>query len=141
MSRHRVVHACGHDRDHDLFGRRDQRDRKQQWLSEQECWDCVCAEQNARACARAAEAGLPAIFGSGDKQIDWAVSIRDEVLADFDRRFGDTDTVRERALAILLRETRARRWIDLRPATANFALMGLCAPGEYRDLTPSKESS
>ncbi|MFR9753851.1 hypothetical protein ACL02S_22820 [Nocardia sp. 004] len=141
MSRHHIVHACGHEREHHLFGNRSHRTSKEKWLAEQDCWDCDRAEQNTASAARAVEADLPAFTSGSDKQIAWAVTIRDQILTDVDHRFSDTGPLRERVRAILLRETRAKRWIDLRNDGATGVLVSLCAPGEYRDLYASEDCS
>ncbi|WP_028478791.1 hypothetical protein [Nocardia sp. CNY236] len=140
MARYTIEHACGHEERHHLDGNKSRRTRKQQWLAEQDCWECARAQQNAASAARAAEANLPKLTGS-DSQIAWAVTIRDEALTDLEHSLSDTDLSRERVLAILLRETRARRWIDTRGDGPTSRLVRFCAPGEFRDLNASEDHS
>lgn len=84
------------------------------------CRDCDRIEKDQTVKAKAAELGLPGLTGS-DKQINWAMTIRDEFLADVQRwtaRYGDdaasADMFRRQIKIILDAKTAAKWWIDLK---------------------------
>jgi len=82
MAKYSVTYSCGHEGEVQLYGKGSERERKLEWLAEQDCPTCEKAARearNAKANAAAAQAnasaGLPALQGS-DKQIAWAETIR-----------------------------------------------------------------
>lgn len=84
------------------------------------CQDCERLEKDQAIRSKAEELGLPALTGS-EKQIKWAMSIRDEFLSDAERweaRFGDdiasADIFKRQIKIIVDAKTTARWWIDLK---------------------------
>lgn len=94
MSKECVTHACGHEVEHQFFGKRSERDRKAEWEASRLCADCYEAQRKAEweagesaraaerqaAAEKATEAGLPTLQGS-EKQIAWALTIREKALS------------------------------------------------------------
>lgn len=74
-----IEHSCGHDEEIQLFGKTAERERRIAWLESKPCRECESRERAARA----KEAGLPDLEGS-EKQIAWAVDIRQRMLAEFE---------------------------------------------------------
>lgn len=78
-----LTHACGHLQEHALFGPGQARDDRKTWLTSTDCTDCYRADQTARALEQAQADGLPDLTGT-EKQIAWAATIRQELLAEMD---------------------------------------------------------
>ncbi len=125
MAKYDVTHSCGHAAEHQLYGKLAQREYRMERLAEETCPDCQAAERdraNQQAARDNADAGLPSLTGS-DKQIKWAESIRQDILADTatlrDRIVSGApdDAERDRALSALRSvtdQTSAAWWIDNR---------------------------
>src|SRR3954454_11511057 len=83
-----IEHTCGHPARHQVYGKRDAREREMRGLSASPCPDCLAVElaterqkASEAAAAAAVETGLPALVGT-EKQIAWAERIRADLLAD-----------------------------------------------------------
>lgn len=104
---------CGCEFQIVLFGKMSQRE----WHLEHDshiCDDCTArlrAEQNAKAAAENAAAGLPVLEGT-PKQVAWAESIRAKLLAEV--RDAVRDNVKDAAVAVISAHTSASWWIDNR---------------------------
>lgn len=91
MAKYDVKMSCGHVVTVQLFGKMDDRYKKIDWLEKNgvctECQKAQKAQEHAEATAKAAEKAtaenLPALTGS-EKQINWALTIRAEKMADLD---------------------------------------------------------
>ncbi|MGI5840535.1 MAG: hypothetical protein ACOX8W_12970 [bacterium] len=91
MAKYDVNYSCGHKGTVSLVGKYDERKRKIEWMQQGVCPDCYKAQQAAKreaenkaAAVAAADAGLPALKGS-EKQINWANSIRAELIAGLEK--------------------------------------------------------
>lgn len=139
MSWYTVTHFCGHDEDHQLYGKHSSRDRRRERMAEEPCSDCqkaARAAHNAQCAEANVEAGLPALKGS-NKQIAWAESIRGRMLETAETRIATyremapiegehveqaarTIAAAERIVASWRAETSAGRWIDRRTDRADW---------------------
>lgn len=114
---HAIVHACGHQQIHVLYGFDAQVARKARWLRTTQCRACFVADKQVKQAKVAAEAqaaiahlDLAALVGS-DRQIAWATTIRAERLAALTMDPSiSADAGYEPCLAI----TEAKWWIDHR---------------------------
>ncbi|CAM3743144.1 hypothetical protein COLU111180_06170 [Cohnella lubricantis] len=79
MAKYTVTHTCGHTVTVDLVGKGKDREWKLKQMEQGVCTDCYRAQQQAKAEAKAAEQGLPALEGS-EKQIAWATTIRSKMI-------------------------------------------------------------
>jgi hypothetical protein len=86
MAKYKIEMSCGHTETHNIVGPMKSRDWKRQRIAERMCKECYRAaveRENARENAAAAEWAeeneLPQLRGS-EKQVDWAESIRREML-------------------------------------------------------------
>ncbi len=152
MSAESVTYTCGHDGEIDFgpsrYCRMSSKDRarRAEWIASKNVCSCCeeqrRAEENERAAAENAAAGLPPLTGS-EKQVAWAETIRRHMLGEF-RRLADLAGVEEKpteaqrgaldaALAAFAAEHRAYWWIDhrddrperlLRDKIADIAKMG-----------------
>lgn len=123
MSRESVVHACGHEVVITLLGPMRRREIERQQLEARRCSGCRRSSHASLAAARAAEAGLPALVGT-DKQVDWAIRIRDglrkRIIAravELEAARAATPAVHEAlvdALSSVLGETDGGWWIEHR---------------------------
>ncbi|KQN90728.1 hypothetical protein ASE90_16630 [Sphingomonas sp. Leaf67] len=84
---HQIVHACGHEQIHVIYGFNTQVARKARWLRTTKCRACFLAdrkaeqaEATARDSATIAHLDLPMLIGS-ECQVAWAVAIRISRLA------------------------------------------------------------
>ena len=107
-----ITHACGHQEEIQVFGKRADRERKIAWLEAQ-----VCAECRAAEAAEASKAtGMAALVGS-PKQIAWAEDIRGETMdaiATLKTRTESESALKDRVIAYLGGITSAEWWIDNR---------------------------
>lgn len=135
MAKYEVKMSCGHVETVQLFGKMDDRYKKIEWLEKNgvctECQKAQKAQEHAEATAKAAEKAsaenLPELTGS-EKQINWALTIRAEKLAQVDTMLekisaacnGDEEKI---ALAkiqsqaiknVLVSYTDSKFWIDNR---------------------------
>lgn len=69
--KYEITHICGHNQEHQLYGAETERKSKLAWLAGQPCANC----RQSAASAAAENSNLPALSGS-DKQVAWAVTIR-----------------------------------------------------------------
>lgn len=129
MARYTITYACGCTVEKQLFGKISERESYIAWAAEHECPECKKAKYNAECQAKAEENNLPSLTGS-EKQITWAVSIRQNILsnlAEWTERSMKliNDGNREQAMASLAKinatrdnmianETSASWWIDRR---------------------------
>lgn len=91
MAKYNVLFACGHSEEKELFGKSDDRKKRiEYWGNHGICSACYRAQQdeeraaakkNAEAAAKAAN--LPAMTGS-EKQINWAITIRADMMSALD---------------------------------------------------------
>ena len=91
MAKYDVNYSCGHKGTVNLVGKYVEREKKIEWMQQGVCPDCYKAQQTAKreaenkaAAVAAADAGLPALKGS-EKQINWANSIRAELIAGLEK--------------------------------------------------------
>lgn len=136
MAKYKVKMSCGHVETVELFGKTADRDRKIAWLEEHgECSACykarIKAEKAAKTAAaaeKAAEENLPELTGS-EKQVNWAITIRAQKLADLDKMAASNTTAddaqrRRNEIAckaarnVLANKTDSRFWIDNRNVEA-----------------------
>ena len=69
--KYEITHICGHNQEHQMYGAEAERKSKLAWLAGQPCANC----RQSAASAAAENSNLPALSGS-DKQVAWAVTIR-----------------------------------------------------------------
>lgn len=120
MAKYSVTHICGHEKDHQLYGKHEERYKRVDWLATQPCMDCLRKEEHAAAAK--ANADLPALEGS-EKQIAWAETIRAKQIAELVKLETDiiptaktpeiADKATEAINAVKAR-TKASDWIDTR---------------------------
>ena len=107
-----ITHACGHQEEIQVFGKRADRERKIAWLEAQVCAECRAAEATEASKA----AGMTALTGSA-KQIAWAEDLRIETMdaiAALKTRTDDEAARKDRVIAYLGGITSAGWWIDNR---------------------------
>lgn len=107
-----ITHACGHQEEIQVFGKRAERERKIAWLEAQVCAECRAAE----AAEASKAAGMAALTGSA-KQIAWAEDLRSETMdaiAALKTRTDDEAARKDRVIAYLGGITSAEWWIDNR---------------------------
>ncbi len=127
MAKYDVKMSCGHVVTLQLFGKMTDRDKKIAWLEK----NGVCSEcQKADAAAKAKAENLPELTGT-EKQINWALKIRSEILEKLEKNFaaqiakqiedGDTTKAEESKLqlqavknVLFQRFTDSNFWIDNR---------------------------
>ncbi|KQN90785.1 hypothetical protein ASE90_17010 [Sphingomonas sp. Leaf67] len=117
----RIVHACGHEQVHVIYGFDAQIAHKARWLRTTQCRTCFIADKQAEQAKEAtrneaaiAHLDLPELAGS-ERQIEWATSIRASRLAalTFDPiKTADADC------ALCLQISDAKWWIDHRALPA-----------------------
>lgn len=83
MAKYDITHLCGHDERIALVGPTARRESRIEWEESRVCRDCYHAQQTAAAAEAAAERALPALVGS-DKQVAWAITLREKFLAKFE---------------------------------------------------------
>ena len=137
-----IVHACGHEQVHVIYGFDSQVARKARWLRTTKCRACFVAEKKvdqtetvARESATIAHLDLPPLTGS-EPQVAWAETIRIRRLAAL------TVTPHTNADAdcdVCLRVHDAKWWIDhrdlpiaglLTQATKHLQTAGMAANGQ-----------
>ncbi len=93
MAKYTIKANCGHEFETQLYGPNKDRERKIEWYERDGlCPECYAAqkqeardEENAKAAENAQVQGLPELDGS-EKQIAWATTIRDKMLAGMSAR-------------------------------------------------------
>ena len=129
MGKYQIEYICGHTVTKELFGKLKDREHYIQWASTQECPECKQAKYNKKCQEMAEENNLPSLSGS-DKQVVWAVAIRQTFLTNLQSLIDErmkkvNDNNRERSMAtlqiiyqirdaIITNETSAKWWIDKR---------------------------
>ncbi len=139
MAKYTVTRACGHEETVVLFGKLKDREWRLENVEPQKlCNECYQAElarrreeSNREAAEVAKEQGLPALTGT-EKQIPWAETIRQQMLADIDEFIYKYVKIEHRndsklleAVEHIRNKTEARWWIDNR---------GMNMPHELRHL-------
>jgi hypothetical protein len=112
-----IIHACGHEQVHVIYGFDAQVARKARWLRTTKCRACFVADKKAeqievaaRDSATIAHLVLPSLNGS-DRQVAWAETIRISRLAELTvTPYTTTDADCE----LCLRIYDAKWWIDHR---------------------------
>jgi len=131
MAKYSVKHSCGHTVEVQLYGKGSERERKLEWLAEQDCPACEKAAAaakhsaaNAEAAEANAEAGLATLQGS-DKQIAWAETIRAQFIPGLQAKLAEVQSKATEANAdqvagcvamiqSIVDEQSASYWIDSR---------------------------
>lgn len=129
MARYTITYACGCTVEKQLFGKISERESYIAWAKKHECPECKKAKYNAECQAKAEVNNLPSLTGS-EKQITWAVAIRQTFLTNLENGIAKrmklvNDSNREKAMASLAKinatrdniidnETSASWWIDRR---------------------------
>ena len=80
MQNQTITHACGHVWDFALRGPANVVREKVAWLSQQDCKQCERRRRAERAAKEAEGIGLPELRDGSPAQIDWAETIRIEVI-------------------------------------------------------------
>ncbi len=140
MAKYEVQHSCGHTETISLFGKTADRERKIEWLEREglcsECYKEMLEkkrnEEREAAQKRAEE--LPELQGT-EKQIAWAITLRDKVMQELDTVNVDAD---EREF--LVNQTDVRYWIDTRHQNINERLDFVDAEIEMREIENSPEA-
>lgn len=107
-----ITHACGHQEEVAVFGKRADRERKIAWLESQLCAECRAREGAAQGAAK----GWAALEGS-PKQIAWAEDLRGETMgaiAALKTRTESESALKERVIKYIGGITSAAWWIDNR---------------------------
>jgi len=129
------TYICGHEGRVQLYGKIKEREWKKELEFSKLCPECRQKQfeeererKNAEAAAKAAEMGLPELEGS-EKQIKWAVTLRQELIDEFDRlsdfkkrvltkRYGITEEDIQRIKQFIIEtKTSAKYYIDRRHQT------------------------
>lgn len=79
--KYQVTFSCGHEGKVEVFGKNSARQYKIDQAAKGICPECV-KEQKELAASAIVTTGLPELEGS-EKQIAWAIKIRDKVIAEF----------------------------------------------------------
>lgn len=139
MAKYKVTRACGHDETVNLMGKlKDREWRLDNVESAKLCYECYQTEkkrryeeENKEAAEVAREQGLPQLSGS-KKQIPWAESIRQQMLADIDTFIYKhvkpecrNDPKLLGAIDHIKAKTEARWWIDNRGVNMSCEIRGL----------------
>jgi len=139
VSKHTVTRSCGHVETVALIGKIKDREWRLDNVESQklcsECWQAELAkqreEQNREAAEAAKDNGLPALIGT-EKQIPWAESIRQQMLADIDTFIYKQIRIEHRnnpdlfkAVEKIRAKTEARWWIDHRGMDMSYEIKHL----------------
>lgn len=114
MAKYRITYACGHTAEVQLYGKESKRERKIKWYNTIDCPDC----ENAKQKKIAEKAGLPELTGS-EKQIAWAIKLRNNALAILDAQISKISESHKSTMTYLRnqwisKETASVYWIDNR---------------------------
>ena len=94
MAWYEITYACGHTGREQLYGKEADRKSLIEWKStHQICPECFAKEienQNRKAIASNTNGVLPQLTGS-EKQIAWAISIREKALATLDSTISEVE--------------------------------------------------
>lgn len=140
-----IVHACGHEQVHVIYGFNSQVARKARWLRTTKCRACFVADKKAeqtKAAARddatIAHLDRPQLNGS-ERQVSWAETIRVSRLAALMALF---HTSADADCGICLGIDDAKWWIDhrdlshaefLAQATRHLQIAGMPASGQHSE--------
>jgi hypothetical protein len=129
MAQYMISRRCGHEQTVQTYGTntRGERERKAEWLAQQDCPDCAGAQravdhqaEGAAATAKAIAAGLLPLEGT-PKQVQWAESIRIRLFDDLRARCEVSPAHAPHAgeivagyMRVAAPLTDARTWIDNR---------------------------
>lgn len=120
MAKYIIMHKCGHEETHQLFGPHKERERKSSYIAETLCTTCDQAQLAANRAAEApmiakinADYALPPLQGSV-KQVEWAASIRASKVLEFVELRGRATPVGNKAIDYILSLDSAAFWIDYR---------------------------
>ncbi|WP_242120289.1 hypothetical protein [Sphingomonas lacusdianchii] len=124
-----IVHACGHEQVHVIYGFDTQVARKARWLRTTKCRACFVADKKveqteaaARDSTTIAHLDLPPLTGS-ERQVTWAETIRINRLA---KLMTSPHTSAEADCDLCLRIYDAKWWIDHRDLSpADFLIQAL----------------
>jgi len=139
MAKYTVTRACGHDEVVNLIGKHKDREWRLENVEPQklcyECYQTELARQREAANKEAAEAAkgmnLPALTGS-EKQVAWAETIRQQMLANIDafvykhiKEEYRNDSKLLEVIDHIRNKTEARWWIDNRGMSMSYELRNL----------------
>ncbi|GHV45324.1 hypothetical protein FACS1894204_04160 [Synergistales bacterium] len=124
MAKYDIVYSCGHEGRVDIIGPTKDRQRKADWYASGLCPECYEAKKQAdrateleKAKQNAVEMELPELTGS-DKQVAWAMKIRDVFVANISNCKEPGKDFGKRLLNVIiegnLAQTTAKWWIDWR---------------------------
>jgi hypothetical protein len=119
MAKWTITRACRHTETHQLYGPGADREKRAEWLKSTPCTDCYRKEQAERAAEQTSN--LPELTGT-DKQIQWATTIRAQIVAQIESIVAriadnpDADGAAETLddARIILKQSKASYWIDNR---------------------------
>lgn len=140
-----IVHACGHEQVHVIYGFDSQVARKARWLRATKCRACFVADKKAeqteaaaRDSATIAHLVLPPLTGS-ERQVSWAETIRINRLAAL---VATPHTTTNADCGLCLRIYDAKWWIDHRDlsntdlvvqATKHLEIASMSADGQHSE--------
>ena len=101
LAKYKIKHPCGHETTANLVGPISKRQWQINKMEQENCRECHKEQKSKEAAIRAEEKALPNLTGS-DKQVAWAITIRDKAL----QEYGDFPE--------LATQTSAKWWIDNR---------------------------
>lgn len=112
MARYTITYKCGHTAEVQLYGKESERQRKIAWYATIDCPECEAREQKELA----EKMALPELTGS-EKQIAWAVKIRNKAIEAFDAANNRNADYNRQLFADmrdewLKKETASKYWID-----------------------------
>jgi len=116
MASYRITYSCGHTSKVNIIGPSSSREWKLAHLQAQVCFDCYKQQRLQAALAETQERELPPLVGSA-AQIDWATSIRLEILdklEDLETTSPEQEQLTLLAIDTLCKETSAHQWIEWR---------------------------
>jgi hypothetical protein len=120
MGQYRIKHHCEHWETHRLYSKEDERQSKLRWLETLDCTECWRAEKRAAESEKAT--GMTALKGS-EKQVTWAISIRQGVIDTV--AMNSRGMVDSKLIAMINCEDEARFWINNRDNSAMLILKEL----------------
>ena len=117
MAKYNVTYKCGHQETVQLFGKYNDRERKIAYYKTIDCPECQANE----IAQKAASKGYAELLGS-DKQVRWALAIRDSKINEvneFASKVNRNQDILERVIDDLQAETSAAWWIEHRNSTVD----------------------
>lgn len=116
MAKYTITHTCGCQETVQLFGKECERQRKIDFLETLPCVDCQRKAEREAAEKSATALALPGLVGS-DKQVAWALTIRNGAIKELAARNGGTADAE--AMSVVSGITSAGWWIDHRVRAAD----------------------